>query len=80
MVNRDRRVVPAPVTYKRQTGLNTACRGQSATHRTDRADRSSIIETKASIANKLSRGTVGATFLLSTLAALEMELMRLEDL
>ena len=39
-----------------------------------------LTETKASIANKLSRGTVGATFLLATLAALEMEGMRLEDL
>jgi hypothetical protein len=34
-------------------------------------------ETKASIANKLARATVPATFLL---AALEMEGMRLEDL
>jgi hypothetical protein len=39
-----------------------------------------LIETKASIANKLSRGTVGATFLLATLAALEMEGIKLEDL
>ena len=39
-----------------------------------------LTETKASIANKLSRGTVGATFLLATLAALGMEVMRLEDL
>jgi len=39
-----------------------------------------LTETKASIANKLSRGTVGATFLLATLAALEMEGLRLEDL
>jgi hypothetical protein len=37
-------------------------------------------ETEASIANKLSRGTIAATFLLATLAALEMEGMRLEDL
>jgi hypothetical protein len=37
-------------------------------------------ETKASIANKLARATVSATFLLATLAALEMEGMRLEDL
>ena len=39
-----------------------------------------LTETKASIANKLSRGTIGATFLLATLAALEMEGMKLEDL
>ncbi len=37
-------------------------------------------ETKASIANKLSRGTIAATFLLATLAALELEGVRLEDL
>lgn len=37
-------------------------------------------ETKASIANKLSRGTIAATFLLATLAALEMDGLRLEDL
>lgn len=37
-------------------------------------------ETESSIANKLSRGTIAATFLLATLAALEMEGMRLEDI
>jgi Domain of unknown function (DUF6471) len=37
-------------------------------------------ETEASIANKLSRGTIAATFFLATLAALEMEGLRLEDL
>lgn len=37
-------------------------------------------ETEASISNKLSRGTITATFLLATLAALEMEGMRLADL
>jgi len=37
-------------------------------------------ETKASIANKLSRGTIGAAFLLASLAALGMEAIRLEDL
>ena len=39
-----------------------------------------LVETKASIANKLSRRTIGATFLLATLAALGMEGLRLEDL
>lgn len=39
-----------------------------------------LTETKASIANKLSRGTIGATFLLATLAALEMDGLRLADL
>jgi hypothetical protein len=37
-------------------------------------------ETESSIANKLSRGTIAATFLLATLAALELEGVRLEDL
>ena len=37
-------------------------------------------ETEASIANKLARGTFAATFLLATLAALELEGIRLEDL
>jgi 2-hydroxychromene-2-carboxylate isomerase len=37
-------------------------------------------ETEASIKAKLRRGTFTATFLLATLAALEMEGMRLEDL
>jgi Domain of unknown function (DUF6471) len=39
-----------------------------------------LAETKASIANKLSRRTIGATFLLATLAALGIEALRLEDL
>jgi Domain of unknown function (DUF6471) len=37
-------------------------------------------ETEASIANKLSRGTFAATFFLATLAALEAEGVRLEDI
>jgi len=37
-------------------------------------------ETEASIANKLSRGTIAATFLLATLAALQMEGIQLQDL
>jgi hypothetical protein len=37
-------------------------------------------ETQASITNKLTRGTIGATFLPAAIAALEMEEMRLEDL
>lgn len=37
-------------------------------------------ETEASIANKLSRGTFAATFFLATIAALELEGVRLEDL
>ncbi len=37
-------------------------------------------ETKASIANKLSRGTFTATFFLATLAALEIQGVQLEDI
>jgi hypothetical protein len=37
-------------------------------------------ETENSIKAKLARGTFAATFLVATLAALEMEGMRLEDL
>ena len=37
-------------------------------------------ETEASIANKLSRGTIAATFLLAALAALELSGVALEDL
>jgi hypothetical protein len=37
-------------------------------------------ESKASIANKLARATISATFLLATLAALEREGMRLAEL
>ncbi len=37
-------------------------------------------ETKASIANKLARATVSASFFLACLAVLELEGIRLEDL
>jgi hypothetical protein len=37
-------------------------------------------ETDASIANKLSRGTMSAAFLLSTLAALDLDGIQLKDL
>jgi hypothetical protein len=37
-------------------------------------------ETRDSVAAKLKRGTFAATFLLATLAALELEGVRLEDL
>ena len=36
-------------------------------------------ETEASVKNKLMRGTFAATFLLASLAALELEGIRLED-
>ena len=36
-------------------------------------------ETEASIANKISRGTFSATFLLASLIAIESEVIRLED-
>lgn len=37
-------------------------------------------ETRASITNKLARGTFTATFMLACLAALELEGIRLEDI
>jgi Domain of unknown function (DUF6471) len=37
-------------------------------------------ENAASIANKLSRGTFAATFFLAALVALELEVIRLEDI
>jgi hypothetical protein len=45
-----------------------------------RLDQHGLKETEASITNKLSRGTLTATFLLATLAALGMDGVRLEDL
>ncbi len=45
-----------------------------------RLDAHGVKENAASLANKLSRGTFSATFLLATLAALELEGVRLEDL
>ena len=45
-----------------------------------RLDAQGLKETEASIANKLARATVPATFLLATAAALGMEEIRLEDL
>lgn len=37
-------------------------------------------ETEASIANKISRGTFSATFLLASLVAIEAQTVRLEDI
>jgi hypothetical protein len=44
-----------------------------------RMKRHGVPETKASVTNKLARGTFPATFLLASLAALEREGLRLED-
>ena len=46
----------------------------------DRLQRHGLEETEASITSKLARGTFAVTFFLATLAALEMEGVRLEDL
>lgn len=46
----------------------------------ERLTKHGLEETEMGIASKLSRGTFSATFLLATLAVLEMEGMRLEDL
>jgi hypothetical protein len=45
-----------------------------------RLEKHGFHETEASITMKLKRGTFAATFLLATLAALELEGVRLEDL
>ena len=39
-----------------------------------------LIETKASVTNKLARGTFPATFLMGALAALEREGVKLKDI
>jgi len=54
--------------------------GVTYTELAKRLEAHGLKETEASITNKLSRGTLTATFLLATLAALELEGMRLEDL
>jgi Cys-tRNA synthase (O-phospho-L-seryl-tRNA:Cys-tRNA synthase) len=46
----------------------------------ERLKKHGLTETEASIANKLSRGTFAATFFLATLAALEVQGVRLEDI
>jgi Domain of unknown function (DUF6471) len=45
-----------------------------------RLEKHGFKETEASITMKLKRGTFAATWLLATLAALEMDGLRLEDL
>jgi urease accessory protein UreF len=45
-----------------------------------RLEKHGLQETEASIANKLSRGTVAATLFLATLAALGVDGIQLEDL
>ena len=46
----------------------------------DRLSRHGLAETESGIASKLARGTFSATFLLATLAVLELEGMQLADL
>ena len=46
----------------------------------DRLRAHGMTETKASIANKLARGTFAATFMLAALTAIGLEAIRLEDL
>jgi Domain of unknown function (DUF6471) len=54
--------------------------GVTYTELAKRLEAHGLTETEASIANKLSRGTIAATLFLATLAALEMDGVRLEDL
>jgi hypothetical protein len=44
----------------------------------ERLGKQGLRETEASIANKISRGTFSATFLLATLKAIETDVIRLE--
>lgn len=46
----------------------------------ERLKKHGLKETEASIANKLSRGTFPATFLLASLIAIEADMVRLEDI
>ena len=46
----------------------------------DRLCKMGLCETKASIANKVSRGTFSATFMLAALIAIGAEVVRLEDI
>jgi hypothetical protein len=46
----------------------------------ERLQKHGMKETEASIANKISRGTFSATFLLASLIAIEAEAVRLEDI
>jgi hypothetical protein len=46
----------------------------------ERLKKHGVKETEASIANKVSRGTFSATFLLASLVAIGAETVRLEDI
>lgn len=46
----------------------------------ERLEKHGLKETEASIANKISRGTFSATFLLATLKAIEREQLSLQDI
>jgi Domain of unknown function (DUF6471) len=46
----------------------------------ERLKKHGLQETEASIANKISRGTFSATFLLASLVAIGAETVRLEDI
>ena len=46
----------------------------------DRLSKLGLSETKASIANKISRGTFSASFLLASLKAIGCQNVRVEDL
>jgi Domain of unknown function (DUF6471) len=46
----------------------------------ERLKKHGLDETEASIANKISRGTFSATFLLASLKAIEREQLNLEDI
>jgi hypothetical protein len=46
----------------------------------ERLKKHGLAETEANVANKISRGTFSATFLLASLIAIEADTVRLEDI
>ena len=79
------RVSAAVISYYMSHGWRHLCNRSTASEaRAELSERSKEhglpTETEASIKAKLRRGTFTATFLLATLAVLEVEGMRLEDL
>lgn len=54
--------------------------GVTYTELAKRLESHGLQETEASITSKLARGTFAATFMLASLAALEIEGLRLEDI
>jgi hypothetical protein len=63
-----------------QRKLNELAAGAALLSTMGHVAKTSLSETKASIANKISRGTFSATFLLASLKAIGCRNIRVEDL